>query len=132
MASRQCDSRRLETVPDIGFIAATVVAAKNAPTFSPAGWAEKPEVKAATVGDAQAFRPGRQFAAWLGLVPKKHSSEGKGRMEGTSKTGDRYLRHLLVVGATAVIRYMHRKTTMVTTPAKDAVGLVCSGHGLAT
>lgn len=44
------------------------------------------------------FRSGRQFAAWLGLVPKQHSSGGKDRMGGISKMGDRYLRHLLVVG----------------------------------
>jgi transposase len=81
--------RRLETIPGIGFITATALAA--------------------TVGDAKVFRSGRQFAAWLGLVPKQHSSGGKERMGGISKRGDRYLRHLLVVGATAVIRYTRRK-----------------------
>lgn len=87
--------RRLETIPGIGFITATALAA--------------------TVGDAKVFRSGRQFAAWLGLVPKQHSSGGKERMGGISKMGDRYLRHLLVVGATAVIRYTRRKTTTVNT-----------------
>ncbi|MER8724804.1 IS110 family transposase [Mesorhizobium sp. M1027] len=77
--------RRLSTIPGIGFITATALAA--------------------TVVDAKVFRFGRQFAAWLGLVPKQHSSGGKDRMGGISKMGDRYLRHLLVVGATAVIRY---------------------------
>ncbi|UZW57219.1 IS110 family transposase [Sphingobium sp. JS3065] len=86
-------SRRLETIPGIGFITATALAA--------------------TVGDARVFRSGRQFAAWLGLVPKQHSSGGKERMGGISKMGDRYLRHLLVVGATAVLRYTRRKTTAV-------------------
>lgn len=86
-------SRRLETIPGIGFITATALAA--------------------TVGDARAFRSGRQFAAWLGLVPKQHSSGGKERMGGISKMGDRYLRHLLAVGATAVIRYTRRKATSV-------------------
>lgn len=86
-------SRRLETIPGIGFITATALAA--------------------TVGDARVFRSGRQFAAWLGLVPKQHSSGGKERMGGISKMGDRYLRHLLVVGATAVIRYTRRKATTV-------------------
>jgi len=86
-------SRRLETIPGIGFITATALAA--------------------TVGDARVFRSGRQFAAWLGLVPKQHSSGGKERMGGISKMGDRYLRHLLVVGATAVLRYTRRKTTTV-------------------
>lgn len=90
-ATAEC--RRLETIPGIGFITATALAA--------------------TVGDARVFRSGRQFAAWLGLVPKQHSSGGKERMGGISKMGDRYLRHLLVVGATAVIRYTRRKATTV-------------------
>jgi transposase len=85
--------RRLETIPGIGFITATALVA--------------------TVGDAKVFRSGRQFAAWLGLVPKQHSSGGKERMGGISKMGDRYLRHLLVVGATAVVRYTRRKATAV-------------------
>ena len=85
--------RRLETIPGIGFITATALVA--------------------TVGDARAFRSGRQFAAWLGLVPKQHSSGGKERMGGISKMGDRYLRHLLVVGATTVVRYTRRGTSAV-------------------
>lgn len=86
-------SQRLETIPGIGFITATALAA--------------------TVGDARVFRSGRQFAAWLGLVPKQHSSGGKERMGAISKMGDRHLRHLLVFGATAVIRYTRRKATTV-------------------
>ena len=91
--------RRLSTIPGIGFITATALAA--------------------TVVDAKVFRSGRQFAAWLGLVPKQHSSGGKDRMGGISKMGDRYLRHLLVVGATAVIRYTRRKATTVSTWANQ-------------
>jgi transposase len=68
---------------------------------------------AATVFDARAFRSGRQFAAWLGLVPRQNSSGGKERLGGISKMGDRYLRHLLVVGATAVVRYTRRKATTI-------------------
>jgi len=68
---------RLETIPGIGFITATALAA--------------------TMSDAKMFRSGRQFTAWLGLVPNEHSSGGKQRI-GISKMGDRYLRHLLVVG----------------------------------
>lgn len=85
--------RRLETIPGIGFITATALVA--------------------TVSDARAFRSGRQFAAWLGLVPRQNSSGGKDRLGGISKMGDRYLRHLLVVGATAVVRYTKRKATTV-------------------
>jgi transposase len=86
-------SQRLESIPGIGFITASALAA--------------------TVGDVRAFRSGRQFAAWLGLVPRQNSSGGKDRMGGISKMGDRYLRHLLVVGATAIVRYTRRKATAV-------------------
>jgi len=85
------DSQRLETIPGIGFLTATALAA--------------------TVSDASQFRSGRQFAAWLGLTPKPHSSGGKHRLGKISKQGDRYLRTLLVVGAGAVIRYARRHTT---------------------
>jgi len=86
-------SQRLESIPGVGVITATALAA--------------------TVLNAKAFRSGRQFAAWLGLVPRQNSSGGKDRLGGISKMGDRYLRHLLVVGATAVVRYTRRKTTAV-------------------
>jgi len=59
----------------------------------------------ASVADPRAFKSGRNFSAWIGLVPKQHSSGGKARLGGTSKQGDRYLRGLFVVGALAVIRY---------------------------
>ena len=50
------------------------------------------------------FKSGREFAAWIGLVPRQSSSGGKERLGSISKQGDHYLRRLLVVGATAVIR----------------------------
>ena len=59
----------------------------------------------ATVADPKSFRSGRNFSAWIGLVPKQHSSGGKDRLGSISKQGDRYLRSLFVVGALAVIRY---------------------------
>ena len=77
-------SRRLETIPGVGFITATAIAA--------------------TVTDPSHFTSGRQFAAWLGLVPRQNSSGGKERLGSISKMGDRYLRTLLVVGATSVMR----------------------------
>lgn len=83
---RQSDvSRRLATVPGIGPITASAIAA--------------------AVPDASLFRSGRQFAAWLGLTPRAHSSGGKERQRGISKQGDGYIRRLLVIGATAVIRF---------------------------
>jgi transposase len=78
-------SRRLETIPGIGVIGATAIAA--------------------TVTDPTVFKSGREFAAWIGLVPRQNSSGGKERLGSISKQGDRYLRRLLVVGATAVIRH---------------------------
>jgi transposase len=59
----------------------------------------------ASVADPKAFRSGRNFSAWVGLVPTQHSSGGKDRLGGISKQGDRYLRGLFVAGALAVIRY---------------------------
>jgi transposase len=78
-------SQRLETIPGIGVIGATAIAA--------------------TVTDPLIFKSGREFAAWIGLVPRQNSSGGKERLGSISKQGDRYLRRLLVVGATAVIRH---------------------------
>ncbi|MBB5986632.1 transposase [Sphingobium sp. B1D3A] len=63
---------------------------------------------AAAVPDVSMFRSGRQFAAWLGLTPRPHSSGGKKRLGGISKQGDGYLRRLLVVGATAVMRMVRK------------------------
>lgn len=84
-------SRRLATIPGIGVITATALVA--------------------SVSDPGQFRSGRQFAAWLGLVPRQNSSGEKLRLGGISKQGDRYLRRLLVVGATAVIRHTRSKET---------------------
>ena len=63
----------------------------------------------ASVGDAKSFANGRQLAAWLGLVPRQHSSGGKSVQLGISKRGDGYLRMLLVHGARAVIRVAENK-----------------------
>ncbi len=82
-------SRRLTTIPGIGPITASAMAA-SAP-------------------DPTLFRSGRQFAAWLGLTPRANSSGGKERQGGISKMGDSYLRRLLVVGATAVLRMARQR-----------------------
>ena len=60
---------------------------------------------AATVADPAAFRSGREFAAWLGLVPRQNSSGGKARLGRISKRGDAELRRLLIIGAQAVLRW---------------------------
>lgn len=77
-------SQRLETIPGVGIITATALAA--------------------SVPDPSVFKSGRQFAAWLGLVPRQNSSGGKERLGRVSKMGNGYLRRLLVVGATSVTR----------------------------
>jgi len=64
----------------------------------------------ATLGDGQAFKSGRQAAAWLGLVPRQQSSGGKQQLLGISKRGDVYLRKLLVHGARAVLRHLKEQT----------------------
>ena len=78
-------SRRLDHCPGVGPVLATALVA--------------------TVADPKSFRSGRNFSAWIGLVPKQHSSGGKNRLGSISKQGDRYLRGLFVAGALAVIRY---------------------------
>jgi transposase len=77
-------SKRLESVPGIATIGASAIAA--------------------TVKDPKAFRSGRDFAAWIGLVPRQDSTEGKQKLGPISKQGDRYLRRILVVGAHSVLR----------------------------
>ena len=78
-------SRRLDAIPGIGPALATALVA--------------------SVADPKAFRSGRNFSAWIGLVPKQHSSGGKDKLGSISKQGDRYLRSLFTAGALAVIRY---------------------------
>ena len=64
----------------------------------------------ATIGDAKVFKNGREVSAWLGLVPKQHSSGNKIRLGGISKRGDRYIRCLLIHGARAALRCVDNKT----------------------
>src|ERR1700740_1647844 len=82
-------SRRLATIPGVGPITASAIAA--------------------TVGDARQFKSGRQFAAWLGLVPQQRSSGGKERLGGISKRGDGYIRRLMIHGARAVVGWRTRR-----------------------
>ena len=77
-------SQRLETIPGIGVIGASAIAA--------------------TVADPTVFRSGRDFAAWIGLVPRQDSTGGKQKLGPISKQGDRYLRRILIVGAISVLR----------------------------
>ena len=83
---RSCEaSRRLDEIPGVGPALATALVA--------------------SIADPRTFRSGRDFSAWIGLVPKQSSSGGKPRLGSISKQGDRYLRGLFTAGALAVIRY---------------------------
>jgi len=64
----------------------------------------------ATIGDAKVFKNGRELSAWLGLVPKQHSSGNKIRLSGISKRGDRYVRKLLIHGARSEVKVCEKKT----------------------
>ena len=57
----------------------------------------------ASIGNGAAFRKGREFAAWMGLVPKQYSTGGKAKLYGISKRGNLYLRKILIHGARAVV-----------------------------
>ena len=78
-------SKRLDEIPGVGPALATALVA--------------------SVADPRAFRSGRDFSAWIGLVPRQYSSGGKDKLGSISKQGDRYLRGLFTAGALAVIRY---------------------------
>jgi transposase len=81
-------SQRVATIPGIGTLTASLIAA--------------------TIGDAAQFKSGREFAAWLGLTPKEHSSGGKTVLGKISKQGNKYIRSLLVLGATGLLRKNYR------------------------
>ncbi len=83
-ARKDDTARRLMTIPGIGPITASLIAA--------------------TVGDISLFKSARDFAAWLGLVPRQHSTGGKTRLGRITKTGNREIRRLLVLGATSMVR----------------------------
>ena len=84
-------SRRLETIPGIGPIIASALAA--------------------SITDPEVFKSGRELAAWIGLVPRQNSTGGKQRLGKISKQGDQYLRWLLVAGAMSVVRHAKRRGT---------------------
>jgi len=85
------DSQRLAQIPGVGVLTASALVA--------------------SIGDAKSFKNGRELAAWLGLVPRQHSSGGKPLLLGISKRGDAYLRTLMVHGARSVVRVAPNKQT---------------------
>jgi transposase len=83
------ECQRLQTIPGIGPLSATALIA--------------------AIGDVTQFKNGRQLAAWLGLIPREHSTGGTPRLLGMRKRGDRYLRKLLIHGARATLRWVDTK-----------------------
>ncbi len=83
-------SQRLATIPGVGYLTASAIAA--------------------TVPDPSFFKSGREFSAWLGLVPRQNSSGGKDRLGRISRQGNPYIRRLLVIGATSMLRCARAKT----------------------
>jgi transposase len=84
-------SRRIATIPGVGPIGSTMLSMRAPP--------------------AEMFRSGRQFAAWLGLTPKDHSTGGRIRLGGITKAGDPAIRTTLIVGATALLRHVRKGRT---------------------
>ena len=84
------DCQRLLGIPGVGLLSATAMVA--------------------SIGDIRAFKNGRELAAWLGLVPKQHSTGGKPTLLGISKRGDTYLRTLLIHGGRTVVRVADKHT----------------------
>jgi transposase len=80
-------SQRIAAIPGVGLLSATAAVA--------------------TMGDAKAFKSGREFAAWLGLVPRQSGTGGRVKLLGISKRGDTYLRTLLIHGARSVLTHSH-------------------------
>ena len=89
LANSHAEAKRLLVIPGIGPITATAIIS--------------------AIGNGKQFKRGRDFAAWLGLTPRQHSSGGKERLLGISKRGDSYLRTLLIQGASAVLRVVGQK-----------------------
>ncbi|MBS0364264.1 MAG: IS110 family transposase [Proteobacteria bacterium] len=83
--SEDAATRRIAAIPGVGLLSATAAIA--------------------TMGDAKAFKSGREFAAWLGLVPRQTGTGGRVRLLGISKRGDKYLRTLLIHGARSVLTH---------------------------
>ena len=110
------DSKQLQTIPGIGPLGASAIAA--------------------TVTNPKIFRSGRDFAAWIGLVPRQMSTGGKSKLGPMSKQGDRYLRRLLVVGAVSTLRRAKLNprnslgdTAFGTTTVQSCRGCTCQQDG---
>jgi transposase len=118
IASSDAACRSLRQIPGIGPLVATAIVA--------------------SIGNGAAFRKGREFAAWMGLLPKRHSTGGKARLYGISKRGNSHLRKILIHGARAVVLRSKRDRiamggwmTSLETRAPRNVLIVATAHKLA-
>ena len=118
IASSDAACRRLRQIPGIGPLVATAIVA--------------------SIGNGAAFRKGREFAAWMGLLPKQHSTGGNARLYGISKRGNCYLRKILIHGARAVVLRSKRDRiamgawmTSLETRVPRNVLIVATAHKLA-
>jgi transposase len=118
IASSDAACRRLRQIPGVGPLVATAIVA--------------------SIGNGAAFRKGREFAAWLGLLPNQHSTGGKARLGAISKRGNCYLRKILIHGARAVVLRSKRDRlamgawmTSLETRAPRNVLIVATAHKLA-
>jgi transposase len=102
-------SKRLDEIPGVGPALATALVA--------------------SIANPRAFRSGRDFSAWVGLVPKQNSSGGKERLGSITKRGDRYLRSLFTAGALAVIRYAKIHGTKQSALANQSIGSAADEGG---
>ena len=93
IASSDPACQRLRKIPGIGPLVATAIVA--------------------AIGNGAAFHKGREFASWLGLVPRQHSTGGKARLFGISKRGNSYLRKLLVHGARSAVLRVKRERSRI-------------------
>jgi transposase len=90
-AAEESDAcKRLDAIPGIGPLIATALIA--------------------AIGNGAAFKKGREFAAWVGLVPREHSTGGKQKLLGISKRGNPYLRRLFIQGARAVLQFREKQS----------------------
>ncbi len=98
LSAQNEDCQRLLTIPGVGLLSASAMVA--------------------AIGDISVFKSGRELAAWLGLVPRQHSTGGKATLPGISKRGDSYLRTLLIHGGRTVVRvadkYQDRRNQWIT------------------
>jgi transposase len=114
ISASDAECTRIRQIPGIGPIVATAIVA--------------------AIGNGAAFRKGREFAAWLGIVPRRYATGGKAKLLGISKRGDVYLRQILIHGARAVVLRIKRDRAPIgawldALDSRAPKNVVCGRHG---